>query len=153
MALEMFLRIDDVTGGTANYSHRGWGDVLSYSWLLTRDPQAATGVRMNEISLVKPVGIESTALMTLFAAQTTIKTAELSVIPTVGKRDVPMKYLTLAMEEVVITSISTGGGIDENVFKETLTLQFARVKYETHHYSEVGQAGAARTASSHAFST
>jgi len=152
MALEMYLRVDGITGGTTNYGHRGWADVLSYRWELTRDAADPALARMNEIAVVKQIGIESTGLMTLFAARTPIKSAELSVIPTVGKRDVPMKYLTLLLEDVLITAISTGGGIDENAFRETITLQFARVKYESHHYGEVGPAGAARTASSHAFS-
>lgn len=151
MALEIYLRVDGITGGTANYSHRGWADVQSYSWVLTRDAADPAIAHMNEITVVKQVGIESTGLMTLFAARTPIKSAELSVIPTVGKRDVPMKYLTLALEDVRITSISTGGSIDENAFRETITLQFARVKYESHHYGEIGPAGAARATSSHAF--
>lgn len=152
MALQMFLRVDGITGGTANYGHRGWADILSYRWALARDAADSAVVRMNEISVEKHVGIESTGLMTLFAARTPIGAAELSVLPTVGKRDVPMKYLTLLLEDVLITSISTGGGIDDNAFKETITLQFGRVKYESHHYGEIGPAGAARTTSSHAFS-
>jgi type VI secretion system secreted protein Hcp len=152
MAVEMFLRIDGVTGGTLNYSHKGWADVLSYSWDLTRGPtNVGGGVQMNEISLVKAVGVDSAALMLLFAAGTPIKTAELSIIPTVGKRDAPQKYIGMTLEDVLITAISTGGGIDEQAFKEKVTLQFGKVKYEFHNYGEIGPSGATRVLTSFAF--
>lgn len=156
MAVEIFFRIEGVTGGTLNYSHKGWADVLSYSWELARDPivgqaNADGGAGMNEISLVKAVGVDSTALMTSFAAGTPAKTAEISIIPTVGKRDAPQKYLAITLEDVLIIAISTGGGIDESVFKEKITLRFGRVKYEYHQYGEIGPAGATRAVSSYAF--
>ncbi len=156
MAVEIFLRMDGVTGGSQNYGHKGWAEVLSWSWELDRaaTPLAALAeraVHMNEISLIKTVGVDSAALMALFVNGTAIKTAEIDIVPVVGKRDAQQKYIALALEDVQIKSISTSGSLDESVFKEKITLVFGKVKYEFHHYAEVGPSGGARTLTSYAF--
>ena len=156
MAVEIFLRVDGVTGGSQSYGHKGWADLLNWSWDLERapNPLAALGERalhMNEISLVKTVGVDSAALMTLFAGGTPIKSAEINIVPVVGKRDAQQKYIAIALEDVLIKSISTGGSLDESVFKEKITLIFGKVKYEFHHYAEIGPSGGARTLTSYAF--
>ena len=43
MALEMFLKIDGVVGGTRNYQHKGWSDMLSWNWNLERVADNAGG--------------------------------------------------------------------------------------------------------------
>ncbi len=151
MAVEILLRVDGVKGGSLNSNHRGWSDALSYRWLLNHDAGSSGRIQMNEIVIVKPVGVESTVLMTLFAAQTVIESVELNIIPVLGKREAPMKYLSMILKNVQIASISTGGAIEENVFKETVTLRFGSVKYESHHYAEASPNSTVRAAVSHAF--
>ena len=156
MAVEMFLRLDGVTGGSQNYGHKGWAEVLTWSWDLDRVQGASeanpdSGLKMNEISLVKAVSVDSAAIMTLFAGGTAIKSAEIDIVPVVGKRDAQQKYITITLEEVLIKSISTGGSVDESVFKEKITLAFGKMKYEFHHYADVGPAGGVKTLTSYAF--
>ena len=64
MALEIFLRLVGVTGGSRNYYHPGWADVLSWQWCLSAPDAGATP---DQIKLVKRVGIESPMVMTLWA--------------------------------------------------------------------------------------
>ena len=61
MAVEMFLRMDGITGGSRNYHHKGWAEVLSWSWGLEHvNSGAQTGpdntLRMDELSLTKAIG-------------------------------------------------------------------------------------------------
>ena len=156
MAVEIFLRMDGVTGGSQNYGHKGWAELLSWRWDLDRAPDqltalAARALHMNEISLVKTVGVDSAALMGLFAGGTVIKTAEINIVPVVGKRDAQQKYIAITLEEVLIKSISTGGSLEESVFQERITLIFSKVKYEFHHYAEIGPSGGARAVTSYEF--
>ncbi len=156
MAVEMFLKIDGMTGGSNNYNHKGWADLLSWSWDLDREPdnrQASTkdARHMNEISLVKAVGTDSTELMKLFAAGKPIKKVEIKVAPVVGKRDAQQKYIGITLEDVVIKSINAGGSIEESVFKERITLHFGKIKYEYHHYGDVAATGGAATSTNYAF--
>ena len=140
MALEMFLKIDGVDGGTRNYQHKGWADMLSWNCNLERTPEdlAANGepcASMNQITILKAIGKESTTLLRLFVDQTPIKLVEVSVIPVVGKREALLKYMSIVMEDVRITAMRTDGEAEENFFRERLVLKFGKMKYEVYHHS------------------
>ncbi len=145
MALEMFLKVDGVDGGTRNYQHRGWADITSWDWHLDRvaAANAAPVLRMNRITVTKPIGRESAAMMRLFTEGTTIKRAEISAIPVVGKREAVQKILGITMENIRIASIHTGGALDDGVFSEQLVLAFARVTYDYYQHGAPSAAGAA----------
>jgi len=150
MALEMFLKIDGVDGGTRNYQHKGWADMLSWNWNLERTPTDLTatsepGVSMNQITILKSIGKESSALLRLFVDQTPIKLVEISVMPVVGKREAQLKYLSIVMEDVLITAIRTDGEAEESFFRERLILEFSKVKYEIYHHSAGGPNDGAAT--------
>ena len=154
MALEIFLRIDGITGSTRNFAFKGCADVLSWSWdLVHTNPEANSyeNVEMNKISIVKRIGTDSPALMKLFAEQTTSKTAELTALPIIGKREAKQKYLNIILEDVMVKSIRAGGNIEEDLFSETILLQFGKMNYEYHQYTTASQMGTAATESSHAF--
>jgi type VI secretion system secreted protein Hcp len=156
MALEMFLRIDGVTGGSRNYQHKGWADVLSWTWGLTRanggGASPAEGMaQMNQISIVKTTGMDSPAMMLLFAEQTVIPSAQISVVPVVGKREAQQKYVEIALDDVVIHSIETGGDTADNLGRETVKLVFGKIKYEFHHEIAATHGGDAASSSSYVF--
>ncbi|MBI2803133.1 MAG: type VI secretion system tube protein Hcp [Gammaproteobacteria bacterium] len=151
MAVEMFVRLDGITGGSRNYYHKGWADVLSWSWGLERVHGATGNMRMNELSLIKAIGVESPAMMTAFAEGKPIKQVDLSIVPVVGKRDAQQKYVAITLEDVLIKSITTGGSAEESFFRENLTLCFGKIKYEYHQYADVGSDGGAGTPKSFAF--
>jgi type VI secretion system secreted protein Hcp len=155
MAIEMFLRMDGVTGGSRNYHHKGWADVSSWQWGLNRagtDSGGASGDGMNEIHLTKTIGQDSSAVMRLFAEGASIETADLSFVPLVGKRDQQQKYVAVKMHGVKIKAIKTGGSTEESVFKEELTLTFAKISYEYFEYGAAGTDGKQPAASAFAFS-
>ena len=155
MAVEMFVKLDGITGGSRNYYHKGWSDVLSWSWSLERvhgvSPGASDNMRMNELSLINAIGIDSPAMMTAFAEGKPIKQVDLSIVPMVGKRDAQQKYVTITLEDVLIKSIITGGSAEESFFRENVTLCFGKIKYEFHQYADVGSDGGAATLKSFAF--
>ena len=51
----------------------------------------------------------------------------------------PLDYIKITMDEVIVTSISTGGSGGEDRFTENVTLNFAKVKVE---YKEQSKKGA-----------
>lgn len=140
MALEMFVKFDGIHGGTRNYQHKGWADMLSWNWNLEHTPEdlVASGepcAGMNQITVLKAIGQESAALLRSFVDRTPIKLVEISVIPVVGKREALQKYLSIVMEDVHITAIRTDGEAEEMFFRERLILEFAKIKYEVYHHS------------------
>ncbi len=139
MALEIFLKLDGVVGGTRNYQHKGWADLLSWHWALATGEanDAAPCSGMNRLTVLKLIGPESPALLRLFVEQTLIPAAEISAIPQVGKREKAQQYVSLAMEDVRVTDIRTDGGAEDNAFTETVSLCFGRIRYETFNHAVI----------------
>ena len=149
MSLQMYMKIDGVTGGCKVFKYKGWSEVLSWNWGMTSNRKSAQGITgektsLNELSIIKPVGIESTDIRLLFAQGVTIPEIEFSITPVVGKRETQTKYVHINLEGVVIKSIVTGGGVDDNFFKEHITLLFDRINFE--YTQNAGMADAASAA-------
>lgn len=134
MALQMMMKIDGVSGDSKSFKHKGWADVLSWSWGMSSNRKLAQGVdgdktSLNELSIIKAIGNDSSAIRLLFAQGKTIATVELSISPIVAKREPAKSYVDIKMEGVVIKSIVTGGGIDDDFFKEHITLLYDKIKF------------------------
>lgn len=152
MAVEIFLRIDGVNGGSRNYYHKGWSDVVSWKWNLSTVGSAGeTTLDMDQIQIVKRIGMDSPGIMTLFAEGRVVPKVEISMVPVVGKREAQQKYLGMVMEDVVIAAIATGGAAEETLFSEQLTLRFQRVRFEYNQYSEATPDAASGAAETYGF--
>ena len=133
MAVEIFLRLDGVTGGSRNYYHPGWADVLSWQWSLSAPDAGATP---DQIKLVKRVGIESPMVMTLWAQGAVVPVAEINIVPVVGKRDAQQKFISVKLEKLRVLAVDIGGSCEDNHATETVTLKFEQVRFEYHHYAD-----------------
>lgn len=143
MPVEIFLKMDGVTGESKNFQHKGWADILSWTWAISSNrstPQQAANenASFNEISLIKRIGRDSPEMMRLFAAREIVPHAELSIVPVVNKREVKQKYLHFYMEDVIIKSIVTSGSCEEEFFKERVTLLFDRIRFEYNQHAAPG---------------
>jgi type VI secretion system secreted protein Hcp len=131
----MFMKLDGITGEAKSYRYKGWSEILSWNWGMTSNRKSAQGLEgdktsLNELSIIKPVGIDSSSIRSLFARGEILPSVEFSITPAVGKREVQTKYVYIKMEGVVIKSIVTGGSVDDNFFKEHITLLFEKVRFE-----------------------
>lgn len=135
MPLDMHMKIEGVTGEMTGMTHKGWSEIISWNWGMTSNRKAAsttenTSTSLNEISVVKKLGTDSTAIRLLFAQGTVIPRVEFDVIPTAGKKEAKTKYVNLVMENVVIKSIVTGGASEDSSFREHITFIFEKVNFE-----------------------
>jgi len=140
MPVEMYLKMDGVTGGSQNFTYKGWSDVSSWGWGLVSNRNSAHVAdndltSFKEISVTKRIGIDSPAIMQLYAQGTTIKNAEINVIPILSKKEGKQKYLVLHMEDVLVKSIVIGGTTEEDFFNEKIILLFSRIKFDYNFYS------------------
>jgi type VI secretion system secreted protein Hcp len=147
MAMEMFLRMDGITGASSNYAHKGWADIHSWQWEMSRSRKATNDgpretLNMNRISIVKPVGIDSPMMMKFLAERTVVEKAQISVIPAVGRREKQQKYIEIVLHNVLIQSIDTGADVEQVKSRETVVLVFGKVEYEYFHTAGT-EAGAA----------
>ena len=127
--------MDGVTGDSKSYQYKGWMDVLSWNWGMTSNRKSARGMEgdktsLNELSIIKSIGIDSASIRLLYAKGKSIPSVNFIIIPNVGKKEVRTKYVTMKMEDVLIKNIVTGGTLEDDFFKEHITLLFDRVWFE-----------------------
>ena len=135
MPLLMNIKLDGIPGDSKSYSHKGWAEVLSWNWGMTSNRKLPhhngdDKTSLNELSFVKLIGTDSSLIRLFYAQGKVIPSVEFSMMPSLGKREAPTKYLHLKMEDVVIKSVVTGGLSEDNSFKEHITLLFDRINFD-----------------------
>ena len=131
-AVEMFLKITDVTGESKDAAHKDEIDVLAWSWgASSGNAKTAKGglpdACIQDLSLTKYIDSASPQLILNAAFGTVAKEAVLTVRKAGEK---PLEYLVLKMSDVLVTSYQTGGSGGEDRLTENVTLSFETLKGE-----------------------
>ena len=152
MALDMFINMGDKIKGESRdkvQGPKGDIDVLAWSWGMSQSGTTHTGggggagkASFQDISFTKYIDSASTALMFALSRGTHIPTVKL-LVRKAGEGQI--KYLLITMEEVLITSISTGGSGGEDRLTENVTLNFAKVAFAYTPQSATGTGAAQKT--------
>jgi type VI secretion system secreted protein Hcp len=148
MAVDMFLKIDGVDGESKDKKHTKEIDVLAWSWGMSNSGSAHVGggagagkVNVQDVSVTKYVDSSSPKLMLSCCNGTHYANALLTVRKAGG--DAPVEYIKIKMEEVFITSVSTGGSGGEDRLTEHVGLNFSKVNVDYTPQSDKGGAGTA----------
>lgn len=134
MAVDMFLKLDDIKGESRDDKHHNEIDVLAWSWGLSQSGTTHGGggggagkASVQDLSLTKYVDKSSPNLIMAGCNGKHFKEALLTVRKAGEK---PLEYLKITMKEVLVSSISTGGSGGEDRLTENVTLNFAEFKVE-----------------------
>ena len=134
MAVDMFLKLDDVKGESKESKHKDEVDVLSWSWGMSQTGTMHSGsgggagkVNVQDLSLTKYVDKGSPNLMMSCCSGKHYKEALLTVRKAGDK---PLEYIKITMKEVLVSAVSTGGSGGEDRITENVTLNFAAFKVE-----------------------
>jgi type VI secretion system secreted protein Hcp len=132
MAVDMFIKIDDVEGESQDSKHGKEIDVLAWSWGMSQSGTMHAGggggggkVSVQDLSLTKWIDKSSPNLMAYCSSGAQYKEAKLTVRKAGGKE--PLEYLIITMKDVIVTSVSTGGSGGEDRLTENVSLNFAAV--------------------------
>jgi type VI secretion system secreted protein Hcp len=135
MAVDMFLNLDGVKGESQDKSHTKEIDILGWSWGMSNSGSAHVGggagsgkVSVQDLSVTKYLDSSSAQIMLSCCEGTHFGSALLTVRKAGG--DKPVEYLTIKLQEVLITSVSTGASGGDDRLTENVTLNFAKVKVE-----------------------
>jgi type VI secretion system secreted protein Hcp len=146
MAVDMFIKIGDLKGESRDKTHKEEIDVLAWSWGMSNSGSAHTGggagagkVNVQDLSFTKWIDKASPALMLACCNGKHFDSATL-VVRKAGEK--PLEYLTVTLNEVLVTSLSTGGSGGEDRLTENVTLNFAKVKVDYKEQKPDGTAGA-----------
>lgn len=132
MAIDAFLKIEGVKGESVDKAHKDEIDVLSWSWGMSQSGTMHSGpgggagkVSVQDLSVVKYVDRSSPALTQACCVGTHFDKAVLTLRKAGGE---PLDYLVITLEEVLVTSVQTGGSAGEERLTQSITLNFAKFK-------------------------
>ena len=149
MAVDMFLKIDDIKGESIDATYKDAIKVLSWSWGMSQSGSTHHGlgsgsgkVAVQDISITKPIDKSTPNLIKMCCNGTHFKEATL-IVRKAGENPVeglqiqaedggvkPVDYLTIKMTRGLVSSISTGGSGGEDEITEQVTLNFGAFKLE-----------------------
>lgn len=144
MAVDMFMKLDhaDLKGEARDAKHKETIDVLAWSWGMSNSGTTHMGtgggsgkVNVQDLSFTKYVDLSTAGLMIACSKGTHIPKATLTVRKAGGT---PVEYIVIEMEEVLITSVSTGGSGGEDRLTENVSLNFAKVTLKYQQQDEKG---------------
>ena len=146
MSVDMFMKVGDITGESMDNTYAEYIDVLAWSWGASQSGSMHIGggggsgkVSIQDISFTKYQDSATTALFLACCNGKHYPDAQL-IVRKAGEN--PVEYLKVSMEEVLISSYSTGGSGGEDRLTENVTLNFAKVKVEYTPQGADGSAGA-----------
>jgi len=136
MALNICIKIGDIPGESNTTSHEGEIDVLSWKWGLTQSASSHVGTGagsgtadVHDLTFTKYVDKASPALIQQCFQGSDQKEAVLTVIKASGEKSLEFVKITMS-GTVFISSVSTGDPLPNDMYSETVTLNFAKVKVE-----------------------
>lgn len=134
MAVDMYIKIGDIEGESADGKHGKEIDVLSWSWGVSQSGTTHVGggggagkANVQDLSFVKYVDAATHALIKACCDGTHHKEAKLTVRKA-GKT--ALEYIKLTLKDLIVTSVATGGSGGEDRLTETVSLNFSQFKLE-----------------------
>ena len=134
-AVDYFIKFDGIKGESADVKHKDEIDVESWSWGEAHAGAASSGggggagkVSMQDFHFVMRLNRASPGLMKACATGQHIKMATLSSRKA-GKGQ--LDYLTFKFQDVLVSSIQTGGSEDADVLPtDQVSFNFAKLEVE-----------------------
>ena len=133
MAMDMFFKMDPLKGESLDKTHKDTIDVLAWSWGMSNSGSAHVGggggagkVNVQDLSFTKYIDKSTPDLLLAACNGKHFKTATLTVRKA-GEN--PVEYVVIELEEILVTSVSTGGSGGEDRLTENVTLNFAKAKW------------------------
>jgi len=128
MASDIFAKIGDIKGESADAKHKDEIEVLSFSWGVTNGATIGAGAgkaTFQDLSIVHTIDKASPLLLKACATGEHLKEATITHRKA-GKGQ--QEYLVVKMNDVIITGVVHGGSGEGS--SETVSLVFAKVDFE-----------------------
>lgn len=130
MAGDIFIKIDNIDGESADSKHKGEIDVLAWSFGATNSGSMAFGggggtgkVSFQDLTISKRIDKASPKLLDACARGTHINKAVLIARKQGGNQ---MDYLKITLSGILVSSIQQSGSSDDS---ESFSLNFSHIEY------------------------
>jgi type VI secretion system secreted protein Hcp len=134
MAQDIFLKLSGIQGETKDATHPDEIEVLTWEWSVSQESDTHCGsgggvgkCTVDDLTFEHYVDCASPNLMKHCLTGRPIESAVLIVRKAGG---IPLEYLKISMEQVLITRVSPTANYNMRAPREEISLSFARVKQE-----------------------
>ena len=134
MAVDMFLKITDVTGESKDKANPGQIEIESFSWGATQVGASSHGtgagagkVSMNDFHFVMRNNSASPTLFLFCANGKHLKEAKLTCRKAGGTQQ---NFMVVTMSDVLISSYQTGGSQSGEVPMDQISLNYSKVEID-----------------------
>ncbi|MEL7471361.1 MAG: type VI secretion system tube protein Hcp [Pseudomonadota bacterium] len=142
MAVDMFLKMDGIAGESEDNDHKGENDVLSWSWGMSQSGTMHIGggggagkASFQDLVVTKWVDKGSVSLMQKCSKGTHIPKARL-IVRKAG--DKPLECIRFDIDDILVSSVSTGGSGGDEKLTESVSLNFREWKMTYTPQSDTG---------------
>jgi type VI secretion system secreted protein Hcp len=149
MAVDIFLKLDPIKGESLDEKCKDQIDVLSWSFGESQSGTFHSGsgggagkVNVQDLHFTHFVDKATPELFKVCAKGTHIPSALLTVRKAGDK---PLDYLTIEMENVLVSSVSTGGSHGDDRIVENVSLNFRKLKMIYRTQTDTGAGGKSPT--------
>lgn len=132
MPANVFLKLDDLKGGSRDKNHKDQIDVLAWSWGMSQGMSSGIGssrkkVNVEDLSITKYIDKASPGLIRAVCSGKVFKEALLTLSNSGEKL---IDYYKVTFNDLVISSVTAGGNAGEDQPTENITLKYAKFKVE-----------------------
>lgn len=134
MAVDYFLKIDTIPGGSTDKAHKDEIQLEAFSWGATNAVRGGAGggvgagkVQVNDLSVTMAASVASPKLFLACATGQRLKSAVLSARRSGEKAH---DFLVVKLTDVVVTSYQTAGSAGGETLLDGATLGYAKVEIE-----------------------
>ncbi|ANB74045.1 type VI secretion system secreted protein Hcp [Burkholderia sp. GAS332] len=145
MSVDMYMRVDGVTGESKDANHKGWTDIQSYSWGAAQPGSMATGsgggigkVSFNDLLVETFIDKAAPAVLKFCANGKHLPKVEISVCKAGGSQ---IEYLRITLSEVLVTSVQQGAAKGSEAVNVTYAFQAAKVRKQYWEQTDQGTRG------------
>lgn len=142
MAIDMFLRVDGITGESQDANHKGWTDILSFSWGASQPGNMGVGggggagkVCFNDLHINALIDKATPALLKYCANGKHIPKIEVSICKAGGNQ---VEYARITLDQVLVSTVQYTGADNADTVGINYAFQAAKV---TQQYWEQGSDG------------
>lgn len=150
MAIDMFMKVDGVTGESKDSNHTGWTDITSFSWGASQPGNMSVGggggagkVSFQDLSVTALIDKSVTAILKNCSSGKHLSKVELSVCKAGGTQ---VEYVKITLEDVLITTVHYTGADSGDTVGITYGFQASKVKQQYWEQSSSGGKGAESSA-------
>jgi type VI secretion system secreted protein Hcp len=150
MAIDMFLKVDGVTGESKDSNHTGWTDITSFTWGASQPGNMSVGggggagkVNFTDLHVNALIDKSTTAILKYCASGKHVTKIELSVCKAGGTQ---IEYTRITLEDVLVTAVEYSGSNDGDLVGISYAFQASKVKQQYWEQSSSGGKGAESSA-------